>query len=497
MLTLTMFSVITRCLGFIYKIYLTKIMSTTELGIYNLTLSVYMVLITIVGSSIPLTISKITSVNNSNDKKEFTNYSVTSSLILTTTLSLCLSLLIIISQPLLTLIIGDALGYQIIIYLLPSLIFTAIYSQLRGYLWGLENYFAVSIVEFIEQILRIVFCIIFVLLGVFNSPVIAVSCALSIACGISTILGIFLYYKNGGKFKYKNGYYKEIIKSSLPLTAIRFFGSILQPLIAVILPIQLNKLGMSKDMALSELGIVMGMTMPLLSIPSTIIGALCMILIPKVSSSTKDKRNINRQINYYLNFTISCVFIFIPIFIAIGPSACEFVFNNSTAGIYLQYASWTMLPLGIAQITTSILNALNQERKSFIYYIISSFILVASVFILPKYIGIQAIVFGSGLSSTILAILNIMKIKKLTNLKPNIIGPCISHILVSLPVILLINLLKNVLDNILTQFVSLGICSIVGVVSYITLLFVFNVLDIKIVKDYLLKFSNKKYSKLN
>ena len=72
MLTLTMFSVITRCLGFLYKIYLSRIMSTTDLGIYNLTLSVYMVLITLVSASIPLTISKITSNNNSKTENVFT-----------------------------------------------------------------------------------------------------------------------------------------------------------------------------------------------------------------------------------------------------------------------------------------------------------------------------------------------------------------------------------------------------------------------------------------
>ena len=139
MLMLSIFSVLTRCLGFIYKIYLTKIMSTTELGIYNLTVSVYMVLITIVGASIPLTISKITAINKSKNTESETKYSVTSSLLLTTTLSIFLSLLLIISKPILTLLIGDEIGYYIILSLIPSIIFTAIYSQIRGYLWGLEN----------------------------------------------------------------------------------------------------------------------------------------------------------------------------------------------------------------------------------------------------------------------------------------------------------------------------------------------------------------------
>ena len=204
-------------------------MTTTDLGIYNLTLSIYMVLITIVGSSIPLTISKITANNIATSNTNKTKYSVTSSLLLTTSISIVLSLLVLISKPLITLIIGDPLGYTTIVYLIPSVIFTAIYSQIRGYLWGIENYFSVSLVELIEQILRILFCIIFIYLDIFSNPIISVSLALSIACGISTIIGIYYYLKNGGKFKYKNGYYKEIIKSALPLTSVRLIGSIINP----------------------------------------------------------------------------------------------------------------------------------------------------------------------------------------------------------------------------------------------------------------------------
>ena len=291
MLTLTMFSVVTRCLGFIFKIYLSQIMTTTDLGIYNLSLSIYMVFLTIVGATIPLTISKITASNISNNKKQDTKYSVTSSLILTTSMAVILSILILICKPLLIKIIGDELGYLTIVCLLPSIIFTALYSQIRGYLWGIENYFSVSMVEFVEQILRIVFCILIIWLDIFSSPILAVGVALSIACGISTILGFVYYFKYNGKFKYKKGYYKEIIQSSLPLTAVRLFGSLLQPLVALLIPIQLTKLGMSKSFALSELGIIMSMTMPLMSIPSTIIGALCMILIPRINCS--EEKNLN------------------------------------------------------------------------------------------------------------------------------------------------------------------------------------------------------------
>ena len=328
-----------------------------------------------------------------------------------------------------------------------------------------------------------------IMLNIFKSPIIAVGTALSIACGLSTLFGIYLYFKNGGKFKYKKGYYREIIKSSLPLTLVRLFGSLLQPILAIIIPLRLVNFGLSKDNALSELGVVMGMTMPLLSIPSTIIGALCMILIPKISSSQNIKdKSVHSQIQYYIKFTISCVFIFIPIFIALGEEICSFVFNNSLSGRYLLLSSWIMLPMGLTQITTSILNALNQEKKTFIYFVISNLFLILGVFILPKYIGIQSMLLCIGISSTIQFVLNMRKIISLTNLKTTSVKYTISHILISIPIILVTTFTYNIFLTFTNHFIAIGLSSFISVLSYISLLFVFNILDIKLTKQYLFKF---------
>lgn len=489
MLTLTMFSVITRFLGFIYKIYLSRIMSTTELGIYNLTFSVFMVLITLVASSIPLTISKITSSNKSINKEHKTSYSVTSSLIVSTIVSILLVLIVLLCKPLIILLIGDNLGYEIIIALLPSIIFSALYSQIRGYLWGIENYFSVSIVEFLEQLLRIGLCIVFIYLNIFNSPVIAVGVALSTACGLSTFYGFYLYFKNGGKFKYKKGYFKEIIDSSLPLTGVRVFSSLLPPIVAILIPILLSKLGMDRDLALSELGIIMGMSMPLLSVPSTIIASLCMILIPRISScdeKSKQKR-LHIQIENYILFTLICGFIFIPIFIVLGIPVCDFIFNNSKSGIYLCYSTWIIIPMALAQISSSILNGLNQERKSFIYYLISSVFLLISVFILPKYIQIMAMSFAIGISNTVLTILNFRKISLLINYKPKLLSKLVTHMLLCLPVILITKLSFNWIHIFCNNLITIIFCSIISLFSYIMFLFVFNVIKPKTVTSFLNK----------
>ncbi len=484
MLTLTAFSVLTRFLGFLYKIYLSRIMSTYELGVYSLTLSVYMVLITIVSSSIPLTISKITSNNKTLNKEYNTHHSVTSSIILSTIISIIIVILLLISKPLLIWILGGKLGYEIIITLIPSIIFSALYSQIRGYLWGYENYFSVSIVEFIEQILRIIFCMAFVSLDIFSSPVVSVGVALSVACGISTIYGYYLYFKNKGRIKYKSGYFKEIIKSTLPLTAVRLFGSILQPVVAIILPIILGNFGIDKELAVSELGVALGMTMPLLSIPSTIIGSLCMILVPRISSHNQEtSTTLNEQIENYINFSIICIMVFVPIFIVLGVPMGKFIFSNSLAGIYISNSSWIIIPMGIAQITTSILNALNQEQKTFIYYIISSIFMFLVILVTPKFLGTMSMLYSIGISNIVLSILNVIKIKKLTSYSTKITNKILTQIMLILPIILLTKITYNWSSIITSKLISLIICSVISVIGYIVLIFSFNIIDFRLIKN--------------
>ena len=491
MLTLTLFTVFTRCLGFIYKIYLTKVMTTTELGIYNISLSIFMVLLTIVGSSIPLTISKLTAKNISTGKENNTSYSVTSALILNILITAFLSLLSLISKPLLSLVIGDSIGYTIIVALLPSVLFTAVYSQIKGYLWGIENYFAVSIVEFIEQIIKILLVIVFVHSSLYSNPLIAITNAMNISCGISTVYGIILYLKNQGRFKYKKGYFKDIIVSSTPLTCIRLLSSLLGPIVSIIIPLRLSTI-ISRTEALGTIGILTGMSMPLLSIPSTIIGALCMILVPRVSS--EDKSSINNQINYYIIFTISCVFLFIPSFLVLGVPVCELIFNNTEAGIFLSNYSWVMLPIGISQITTAILNALNQETKTFIYFIISNVIMILFTLIFTPLIGAGILALGLGISSSITSYLNIIKIKKLLATKTSIIKTTIYHILLSLPSIMLTKYTYQILNRYVHSILAISISGIVSVISLLCLLFAFNIISIPTIKSYLARNKIKRAS---
>ncbi len=470
--------------------------STEMLGIYTIAVSIFIVLATALNSGLPVTVSKMTAENFVDKKYRKIHAIVTSSLILSIIIGVCLVLILLISKNLFNIALNnDSTVYYLLITMIPAVLFTGVYAPFRGYLWGMENYLKVSVVEFVEQIIRIASCFILFLIVDKTNSIYAAGISLSIACVLSTILGIIFYYTSKGKIKYEKGNFVPVLKSSGAITGVRMASSLMQPIIAIILPIQLVVMaGFTQEQALSQLGIAMGMTMPILSIPSTIIGSLAMALIPKISSLVKEEKNTElvKQINSAIIFTLCCSFIVIPIFSAFGELICMLIFNNSLAGEYLSNASWLMITMGLSQLTTSILNSLGLEVKTFIYYIISSVFLIGSVLLLPGYVGIYALLYGLGISSLIVSILNIIKINKTIKNNNFYLKSLLHLIMITIPMIYLAKFSYNLMSKVFTPLYSLIVISGLTFIFYVALLVVAGLIDISFIKTRIRKQKKEK-----
>lgn len=464
-------------MSFVYRIFLSRTLTNSTLGIYTIALSVFGIFNTLLASGTPLTISRIVSTNPNGNKEN--GRTVTAGFIINMTASILLTVFVLVFKNLFGLFFTDETSYIILLTMIPAILSTGFYTSFRGYLYGKEKYLHIGLVELIEQILRIVLCVILIIfLFPDNSPIPA-GISFGVAGVLSAVIGVCVYFKVGGKIGNPKGYFSNIIKSSLPITFVRIGGSLIVPLISILIPLRLVSAGFTNEYALSQIGIIMGMTLPLLTIPSTIIGAFSTALIPRTALSfrQKDYDGMNNEVMSSLNFSLVLTFLLIPPFIALGEPACKFIFNSSEAGIYLSMSAWLMIPMCFTQISTSVLNAIGEEKKSFWIYLFASIFLLASVWFLPKYIGATSIVIGMGISSTITTILNMRLISKQSNLSYSYIKLTIILLLLSVPITLLTKYLFNILYNILPLFISLAITSIVSVGIFFILLSTFNILE--------------------
>ena len=492
-----LFSVLTRVLGFLFRIYLSRELGAEMLGVYQVAFSVFMVLVVVVSSGLPLTVSKMTAryqVKNDNKGKYGV---VSSSLIIGLLVSIFICGIFVVFQNQISHMFTDVRTMGILCTLLPAVIFSAVYSSFRGSLWGTKNYFFVSMAEFVEQIARILVFVLFAnfLLSKTNLGVVA-GISMTVGCLISMLFVAIVYFCDKRKLSSPKGYYKQVFKSSLPITGVRTATSLIQPLIAVLFPIMLVVSGHTNEEAMSLYGVVMGMAFPLLFLPSTIVGAMSFTLIPdlSVSIAQKNTSEVAQKIRSNVFFATLISVVFIPFFVGAGPQICEFLYNNSTAGVYLQKSAIVMLPLGLSNITSSILNTFNLEVKSFINNIVGGVLLILCVVVLSGVLTVDALILGFLLCMSVTTIMNIFMIKRHTKLALNLTLPLVLMLVFVVPSALLCNFLCQLLAPVVGLFVALFLSGCASVVAFVVLCWAFNILD---VVSLFCKFLPKKRTKMH
>lgn len=492
---ITSFSILTRLLGFMFRIFMSRTIDAESIGIYQVAFSVFMIFVTVVSSGLPLIISRMTaSYRAKNDKKSMGKL-VSSSLILALVVSVLLCLIVYIFKNLFAKLFTDETCIMLLIVLMPGVIFSAIYSVFRGALWGRDNYFALCISELFEQVVRIIAFV--VLLGSafsFMSGALSLAWSMTIACFLSAIFVGVLFFVYGGRLGKPGKIGFEVLKKASPITGVRLIGSLIMPLLAIIIPLRLVAVGYTQSQAMSLYGIAIGMTYPLLFIPSTLIGSLATALIPDIAMA-KEKGNaeyIQERIQSSVFFSTLVSFIIVPLFTALGENIGLFFYNNALSGSLLSLSAWIMVPMGITNITSAILNSVGLELSSFFNYFIGSLGMIIAVWVLPGIMGINAFAWGMGICTSITALLNCRMIKKKLNVKVKILVPIFKFIIVSIFTLAIVSFVGSLLALCLPNFFVICLGGGIGTICFVLLCEVLNIFHIK---GYVILFKDKFLSK--
>lgn len=480
---ITVFSIITRVSGFLFRIFLSRTVGAEGVGLYQVASSVFMVLMTVIASGLPLVISRMSATFLANKEKKKEASLVTIAFIFALILSIVLCLLVLLFRNAFSNLFTDARCIEILIVLLPSLVFSSVYCVFRGALWGRGNYFALCITELYEQIIRIILCML-VISSTFTAleNALNIGWTMSLACLFSMILVVLLYFYYGGKLtKPQKKLLKPIVRQSTPITLMRIAGSLLQPLIAFIIPARLVSIGYTSSQALSLYGIAVGMTLPLLYIPTTIIGSLSTALVPDISAAVaqNNHKHIEERINTSIFFALIISCLFVPIFLGMGEHLGIFLYDNIMSGTLLQSASWVLIPLGLTNITSALLNSLGLEEKSFVNFLIGAAVMFVALWFLPALIGVNALVWGMGLNYVVVSVMNIWLIKRKAKVNIKFSKMILKMAILIIPSGALTAFIVSLCEYIFPLFITLIIGSIVSITSFVLLTSALNIVDVK------------------
>lgn len=426
-LILSCASILSRIIGFIYRIYLADILGEQLLGTYQLIFPIYVLCFTIYGAGMQSAISQVVATlmgkNNTHSKDDVLNGSVSkdstprtillAGTMLSFILALFLSIFINFNSKWIAcniLMVPDCDIYlKLLTYLFP---FCSISACICGYQYGLENAKPPAIAGIIEQITRILF--VFIVQGFFSDK--EICCQIAVyGLTVGEFFG-FLYnmstIKNKTFNKRKNKIsLKESFKLLLPvfisLTSIKLTISLLHSVESIFIPASLVKYGYTMNEALSVYGIYSGMAMPFIMFPATITMAISTMLLPAVSKahSSGNKKQIKkliRRTSYFCLVTGMAATVFFLIF---GNICASLFFHNELAGRYLTVMSFLCPFLYLNMTYSSILNGLGKPHMTFVITVVCTLIKILSlIFFVPKY-GMLAYIAASLVAEALLCVM--------------------------------------------------------------------------------------------
>lgn len=404
-----------RALGFLYRIFLSRSAGAEGLGLYQIALSVIGVLMTVSASGIPITVSRLMIKQRATEKGgELSAVSAG----VTAALATCVPIVagLFLTRGSLGVLFADDRCVNLFLIMLPGVVVTSVYAVIRGFFWGKKRFYTYAVIELAEEVVMIIVGVILVAsqTDVYLKTV-GASVAVTASYLFSFAASLIAFFVLGGRFKNPKPLLKPLCVSAAPITLMRTATSLTGFLIALILPAALMKSGLSQAQAVSSFGVISGMTMPLLFMPSTIIGSISLVLVPELAENFYKKRHAELQSNVekaLLYSSVIAAFI-IPVFIGAGGYLCRLIYKNAVAGVYLEYAAPLMLPMSVTMISNSLLNSMGMERRTLAYFGAGSVFLLLSVWLLPARIGNGALIVGYLLSFTVTAVLNVRLLTKI------------------------------------------------------------------------------------
>ncbi len=426
---LTLAGIITKIIGFFYRIYMSNVLGSEGMGLYQLIVPIYMLVWSISSSGISTTISKLTAQENAFKRYGNINKILHHSIIISVFIASILSVTVYLyAEKICIYFIKDmraVLSLKLICFCFP---FMAFGSCIRGWFFGFRETLTPAISQIFEQSIRM--ATIFFLSGILIPKGVEYAAAAAIMgmClgEIASFVYVYLahkYFKKSNNLFSKatmgiRAVYSTILAMAIPLTANRMTGSLLSTIENILIPQKLQESGLSQDMAMAMYGELFGMVMPLVMFPSSILMALATTLLPAVSeaSASKNIKRILITLRKTMTFTSIIGIGACGAFITYPNEICELIYNRFELGEMLFFMG-VASPFIYLQVTFSgILNGLGEQVFIFKTSLLSSVINIGIIyFIVPKY-GVYAFLFGWLISLFIVSLICIIRVVKRTGL---------------------------------------------------------------------------------
>ena len=373
-LLLTGTGLLSQGVGFVYRILLTRVSGAEIMGLYQLILPVYSVLLSLTAVGLYTGVSNLSAryqgLGNRRAIHQVRGQAVRLFLGLA---ALPCVLLILLSDGVSVCLLNDARTRLGLMLLVPCLLLTGVENLQKHFFYGTGRVLPAAVTELLEQLLRsaLVLALLWRLRpataeGAVGTIVLGM--ALCEICAALTQTVLFRLSLGAPRrlegaalpSKVLRG---ELLSIALPLGAAALLGNLISSANAVLLPRLLVRGGMTQSEAVSAYGVTFGMTFPMLMLPTAFLSALGLVLTPKLfrAAALGRRRTVRTLIQRAVGAS-NCILIpALALLGTLGPGIGEALYREPSVGDQMPLLAAGLLFTCWSSLLSCVLTGLDRQ----------------------------------------------------------------------------------------------------------------------------------------
>jgi len=475
-LFLTVLGAVSQILAFCYRVALSRMVGAEVMGLYQLVMPVYSVLLSLTAVGLTSAVSNLTPQYLAFHNTKGVRQTVSACLKTFFLLLLPIALVIFLGyDPISVYVLGDARTQLGLVLLVPCVALTGVENIHKHFFYGGGHVRPPALVELLEQFIRAaaVLGLLWVFLPQYPERTVGLIVLGMTVCEVFSAVTLAVLFRRklvrpDGPGEKKSVLRRRIGAIALPVGLTSLLGNLMGAANATLIPRKLVEGGMARSDAVSELGVVCGMTLPMLALPTVFLGALSLVIVPRLSRAAALNRpeEVRRLASKAMSAVSLLLLPSMTLLVVLGKDLGNLMFRQNVGEWLLPLAIATALS-GYQATLGSILNGAGRQGWVAAVTILCDAVQLLFTLVLIPRIGMGGFVAGAVLSSLLGAGLTLYLAQRATGLKPRIFpwltAPALASLLMGLNCNLLFRYLK---DQGLPPLSAGAACLVFGLVLY-------------------------------
>ncbi len=371
-LFLTALSAVSQVLGFFYRVALSRLVGAEVMGLYQLVMPVCSVIMSLTAVGLTSACSNLTSQHMALGNRRAADQTISTCLKIFFLLLLPVGAAVILGSDAISVyLLGDARTQLGLVLLIPCVALMGVENLHKHFFYGSGVVRPPAIVELLEQFVRTfaVIALLILFLPQYPERVVGLIVTGMVVCEIFSSCTLVILYRRrrgvltgpgeAGKVRRR-----RVLSIALPVGLNALLGNLLGAANSALIPQKLVEGGVERSAAMSQFGVVCGMTMPMLSLPIVFLGALNLVLAPRLARARalsrpgEVRRLASQAVSAVSLLTLPCM----ALMVVVGPDLGRAMFHQEGVGEHLIPLACVMAMSCYCSVLCAALNGIGRQR---------------------------------------------------------------------------------------------------------------------------------------